>query len=148
MTTAEKPPRRNIKPLTEKVRASEPGKPAAGSKTAHKREGMDADVQMKTWHWGEIDEGDCFLRDAEVSIFSDGRCHFWGESSTNDAGDVWLIKGLAFIDANGIELWRMPQFEGPVMTLADMNYIIHREDLAIPQYIFPYVTSVNMNYSC
>lgn len=55
-----------------------------------------------------------------------------------------LSKGLAFIDANGTEMWRMPQFDGPVMTLADTDYVIDREDLAIPQYIFPYVTSVNI----
>jgi hypothetical protein len=41
-------------------------------------------------------------------------------------------------------MWRMPQFDGPVMTLADTDYVIDREDLAIPQYIFPYVTSVNI----
>jgi hypothetical protein len=61
-TAAEKPPRRNIKPLTEKIHASEPGKPAAGGKTAHKREGMPADVQFKIFHWGVIADGDCFLR--------------------------------------------------------------------------------------
>jgi hypothetical protein len=148
MTAAEKPPQRNIKPLTEKIDASEPGKPAAGSKTAHKREGMHADVQSKTFHWGVITDHHCFLRDAEVTIWSDGRCHFWGRSSTTDAGDVWLIKGLAFLDANGTEMWRMPQFDGDVMTLASFDYFIDRVDLAIPQYIFPFVTSVNMYHHC
>jgi hypothetical protein len=146
MAKAVEPPRRNIKPLTEKIDASKPGKPPGGSKT--EREGVPADVQDKTFHWDVIADGNCFLRHAEVSIFSDGRCIFYGESSTTNAGDDWLIRGLAFIDVNGTELWRMPQFDGPVMVLADFDYIIYRNDLAIPPYIFPYVTSVTMYHHC
>ena len=147
MTAAEKPPRRNIKPLTEKIDASEPGKPAAGSKI-QKREGGPADVQDKTFHWDVLADGRCFLREAEVRIFSDGRCHFWGKSSTTDAGDVWLIKSLGFHDANGIVLWSMPQFDGPFMTLADVDYIIYRDDLAYPAVYFPYITGVFMTHFC
>ena len=147
MTTHEKPARHRFKPFTEMVQASEPEQPGRPSKTAQ-REGMHAAAQFKTFHWGVIAHGDCFMRNAEITIWDDGRCHFFADTSTTDAGDVWLVKGLDFKDANGTTLWTMPQFDGPVMTLANFDYILDREDLAIPPYIFPWVTGVDMHHHC
>jgi hypothetical protein len=150
------PPRRNIKPLTEKVHVSKPGEPPAGSKTARMAQdragqlGIPADTyQSKTWHYpAEIADGDCFMRNAQVTISNNGNCYFYGVTSTRHAGDVWLVKGLAFIDVNGLELWRMPQFDGPVMTQDNTDYIFSREDLAFPAYIFQYTTNIIMYHHC
>jgi Family of unknown function (DUF6294) len=143
MTTAVQPPRRNIKPLTEKINSSKPGSPPAGSK-APQRDGLPG----KIFHWDVIADGDCFLREGQVTVYDDGGCYFFGVTSTRDAGDVWLVKGLGFHDANGIELWRMPQFDGPLMAQDNTDYIFAREDLAYPAVYFPYITGVNMYHHC
>jgi len=148
MATAEKPPRRNIKPLNEKIHASEPGEPPGGSKITNVRRIPADTFQSKIFYWGVIADGDCFMRNAHVLISNNGNCYFYGETSTTDAGDVWRILSLDFHDANGISLWPMPEFDGPVMTQDNTDYIFSREDLAYPAVYFPFITGVRMRHSC
>src|SRR5262249_27136 len=65
-TAVVKPVRRNIKPLTEKIHASEPGEPPGGRKIPHKREGIPADFQSKIFYWDVIQDHNCFLREGQV----------------------------------------------------------------------------------
>lgn len=112
----------------------------------------DRDLRWKSWTWGRIEIGDCVCRDAELTLYSDGLAYFSAYTSTSDSGDVWLFKGLALLDSNGFELYRIPQFNGPRMEVEGFQYFIIRardsKPLIFPQQIWGLVHGVTMYYHC
>ena len=46
-------------------------------------------------------------------LLSNGRATFNADVQTSDADDVWLVRGLGLKDNNGLELYGIPQLDGP-----------------------------------
>ena len=131
-------------PIVEELAHSDGGQPTIQNE---KRVLLDVHGAI-TFRWPTLRRNDCTMTEAEFTIFPDGRAVWWSYVTTSDADDVWLIRALAFIDVHGVELWRMPQFNGPNMVIDNYDYIFHNPNLAYPAYIFPHVRTINMTYHC
>jgi len=107
-----------------------------------------ADYQTTTITFRRIDDGDCTLFPSTFWLYSDGEAEFRGAVATDSSGDVWLVRGMALLDRNGVELYRIPQFNGPRMDVTDYNYPFHVYPLYYPSYLFPHVTNAQMYHHC
>jgi hypothetical protein len=110
--------------------------------------GLDAlDVTTNWWSWGTINHGDCKMDDAVLYLSSDGTGIFTAYTITTDDGDVWIVEGLGLLDNNGVELYRIPKFDGPRMSFADSYYPVH-QNVNYPAYLMPSVTQIRMYHHC
>ena len=134
---AKKPPK--IKPLTEFITAS---------KYLEAAELKPVAPSFKEFDWDDIHHADCLMTGAFLILRPDGTGRFGSFVQTNDSTDVWLVRGLALIDNHGLELWRIPQFNGPEMTVDDHVYAFFKEDIFFPAHLWPSINSINMIHHC
>jgi hypothetical protein len=110
------------------------------------------DLQWIEFTWDVLHSGDCFCRQTNIRLYSDGLADFSAFTSTTDSGDVWLFKGIALLGVNGDELYRIGQFDGPRMELTAHDYFVVRDrqtnPLIYPQQLFPIIHSAQMYYHC
>ena len=99
------------------------------------------------WTWGDITHGDCVCNSATLWLSSDGTGRFYAYTKTDDSGDVWLFQGLALLDNNGVELYRIPQFDSPTMEWEDSWYTTDVHVL-FPAYLFSSIVSITMYHHC
>ena len=115
-------------------------------------ERADEPLQWVDFFWDVLQSGDCFCRRTNLRLYSDGLGDFSAFTSTTDSGDVWLFKGLALLNSNGQELFRIGQFNGPRMDLTAHDYFVSRarfsNPLVFPQQVFPLIDSVRMFFHC
>ena len=105
------------------------------------------DITTNWWSWNTISDGDCKMTNAVLWLSSDGTGRFAAYTITNDDGDVWLVKGLALLDNNGVELYKIPQFDGPTMSWENSYYPVDH-NVTFPAYLFPYIKSITMYHHC
>lgn len=112
--------------------------------------GVDADVELEHFiiGFGRIDDGACTLFPSSFWVYSNGTAALQGYVATDDSGDVWLVRGMALLDRNGVELYRIPQFNGPQMDMPDHNYVFNAYPLYYPDYLYRYITNARMYHHC
>jgi hypothetical protein len=108
----------------------------------------DGEPEHFTIGFPRIDDGDCTLFPSTFWVYSNGTAALQGYVATDDSGDVWLVRGMALLDRNGVELYRIPQFNGPEMDMPDHNYAFNAYPLYYPAYLYPYVTNARMYHHC
>lgn len=126
----------------------EPGSEESAELGDLRAERVGGDYQTTTITFPRIDDGDCTLFPSTFYLYSDGEAEFVGVVATDSSGDVWLVRGMALLDRNGVELYRIPQFNGPSMQVTDYNYHFNKYPLYYPSYLFPYVTNAQMYHHC
>ena len=104
-------------------------------------------ITTNYWTWNTINHGDCKMTNAVLWLSSDGTGRFAAYTITTDDGDVWLVQGLALLDNNGVELYRIPQFDGPRMSWADSYYPVD-QNVLFPAYLFTSIRSIRMYHHC
>jgi hypothetical protein len=97
---------------------------------------VEAFPQFKLFEWKRISHADCLMTRAELWILSTGQSHFSADVQTSDADDVWLVRSLALKDNNGLELYRIPQFNGPNMVEDDRVYFFIKRRCFTPHTSF------------
>ncbi|RYE39914.1 MAG: hypothetical protein EOP24_42755 [Hyphomicrobiales bacterium] len=111
-----------------------------------------ARLQSKSVTWGRLDSGDCTLRNARLTLYSDGLADFTASVSTDDSGDVWLFRALRLLNARGEELGRIGQFNGPRMGTEHFDYFVSRtrpvNPLVYSGQLFAVIARVSMVYHC
>ncbi|MFD5417415.1 DUF6294 family protein [Streptomyces sp. NPDC127069] len=111
-----------------------------------------AALGSKVFTWGRLTAGDCTLKFANMTLWSDGLADFNANVTTSSHNDVWIVKGLALIGSEGHELSRIPKFDGPNMVVSNFDYYISRfrqlNPLSYPTQLFPLITGVTMFYHC
>jgi hypothetical protein len=145
MSTANVPdgkPPTKVKRLTEMAVESNP------KESAELADERSAEIDSGQWSWGDIHQNDCAMTGAFLILRSDGTGRFGSFVQTSDATDVWLVRGLALLDNHGVELWRIPQFNGPEMTQDNHQYAFFNENLFFPAHLFPFIISIRMYYHC
>ena len=110
------------------------------------------DLQWVYFSWDVLQSGDCFCRHTELRLYSDGLADFSAYTSTTDSGDVWLFKGIALLNSNGEELFRIGQFDGPRMELTSYDYFVIRtrskNPLIFPPQLYPIISGARIYYHC
>jgi|SRR5580704_5431360 hypothetical protein len=110
------------------------------------------DLQWIQFNWDVLQSGDCFCRQTNIRLYSDGLADFSAFTSTTSSGDVWLFRGIALLGVNGDELYRIGQFDGPRMELTAHDYFVFRDrqtnPLIYPQQLFPIIHSGHIYYHC
>jgi hypothetical protein len=106
-----------------------------------------AGITASSFHWETIQHGACTMTDAAMVLFSNGTAWFTSLVQSPDPGDVWLVNSIALLDNNGVELYGIPKFDGPTMTVPNELYEFQTY-LSFPMYLFPYVTALRMYHHC
>lgn len=107
------------------------------------------EVASISFSFGRIDESACTLYPSTLTLYSNGAAEFHATGVASDnSGDVWLIRGMALLDRNGVELYRIPQFNSPQLDLEDHNYPWDVTGLYFPPYLYPYITKARMYHHC
>jgi len=103
--------------------------------------------QSTTWTWNSISAGACTMNNATITLHSTGAANFSGEMTSPNYGDVWIVQGIALIDANGLELFRIAQFDGtPNYMPGSVDYLA--ATVFFPAYMYSYVSSLVMYPHC
>ncbi|MCW2900175.1 MAG: hypothetical protein JWO67_2440 [Streptosporangiaceae bacterium] len=106
------------------------------------------DAESVTIRFGRIDDGDCTFHWSILWLYSDGQAALQGYVATDSSGDVWIVRGMALLDRNGVELYRIPQFNGPQMDMPDHNYAFNAYPLYYPSYLYPHIVNARMYHHC
>ncbi|MFB7663988.1 DUF6294 family protein [Kitasatospora sp. NPDC056138] len=111
-----------------------------------------AELGRRDFSWGRLTSGDCTLKFARMILWSDGLADFDAIVTISSHNDVWIIRALALLGADGNDLFRIPKFDGPDMVISNSDYYISRfrqlNPLSYPVQLFPLVQSVTMFYHC
>jgi hypothetical protein len=101
----------------------------------------------KVWTWKTISIGDCQMTEGELDLSPSGVFYWQSFVETSDSGDVWLMLHIDLLDRNGVELYRIPQFDGPTMDNEGQWYPMFKKGF-YPANLFPYITGCRITYHC
>ena len=127
--------------------------PSGQQTTAHPREAVvfndglePRGVGEKSLRWtAPLFAGDCTMTDAEIVIRSNGTASWRSNVRSTGSDDAWCTI-LTFHDRNGLERFRFGRMCSQTLTSVLRPWINHR--LAIPEELFPYITSATAHNSC
>jgi hypothetical protein len=73
--------------------------------------------------WGTIRAGDCTMDQAHVYLYPDAQIYFYAYTMTQSSGDVWIVRNIRFLDADGNQIGQpIGQHDGMNMAWEDSWY--------------------------
>jgi hypothetical protein len=95
--------------------------------------------------WGQADAGACRILDPTITIRKDGTVSFISQVASTHGDDAYCVI-LDFFNQNQQKLFHFPQICSP--TLSDTFREWRRDNLAIPQNIYPFIVFATRQDHC
>ena len=118
-----------------------------GKEFAHTAPGQTGSTTAKSANFGPVafHTGQCRTQDVVVTIRTDGRVFYSATVFATDTGSKYGTV-LRFFDRNNLELYTFDRFWSAY--LGKDHVVLSREDLAIPQHLYPHITKVARDDYC